>query len=260
MIGFQKFIEPRNSMLKVLYRNYLVWSHHKIGSVVANLGEPLLYLLSIGYGLGRYIQSIDGMPYIDFMVPALVMISVMNSTSFETTFSSYTRMTVQRTFEAIAVTPVGLRNVILGEILWAATKATFGAAIMLLVFAIAGLIHHWHVLAILPFAFLIGLLFAALGVFATSIARSYEFFNYYFVLFLTPMFLFSGTFFPLKDLPNWAYRLGYVLPLTRAVYGSREIFSGRWGSELWISISGCSILLILVTILAVKRMEKRLVF
>src|SRR3990167_7708283 len=126
-----------NRMFKVWYRDFIVWSHYKGASLVANLGEPLLYLFALGYGLGRYITSFDGMSYSEFIAPDLVVVSVMNTASFENTFSSYTRLSVQKTYDAIAVTPLSLKQIILGEILWATTKGCFSAFMMMVVFLIA---------------------------------------------------------------------------------------------------------------------------
>lgn len=245
-------------MFKVWYRDFAVWSHYKWASMVANLGEPLLYLFAIGFGLGSYVTSIEGMTYAEFIAPALVVASVMNSATFETTYSSYTRMAQQKTFDAIAVTPLSFKQIVLGEILWATTKGCFSGLIILVVFWIAGLVHSPWALAILILCFVEGVLFASLGMLATSMAKNYDFFTYYFTLFISPMFLFSGTFFPLKGFSSWMIGITWFLPLTHAVKGARELFSGRMGlafggSLLWLALVG-----VFFCWLSVKKMEKRL--
>ncbi len=246
-------------MFKIWYRDFIVWTHYKGASLVANLGEPLLYLFALGYGLGRYVTSFGGESYAEFISPALVVVSVMNTASFENTFSSYTRLSVQKTYDAIAVTPLSLKQIILGEILWATTKSCFSAFMMMIVFWIAGLIHHPLAISILLLCFIVGVLFSSMGMLVTALAKSYEFFSYYFTLFISPMFLFSGTFFPLHELPSWAKWIAWFLPLTHAVTAARELFAGRISLTLGLALLWLIVASLIFTWIAVRRMEKRLV-
>lgn len=245
-------------MFKVWYRDFFVWSHYFGASLVANLGEPLLYLFALGYGVGKYVTNIQGMSYSEFIAPALVVASVMNSATFETTYSSYTRMTGQKTFDAIAVTPVTFQQIVLGEILWATTKACLSAITILIVFAIAGVIKNPMAIAVLPLCFIEGLVFASLGMLATSKATNYDFFTYYFILFISPMFLFSGTFFPLQGTGAWLQYVTWMLPLTHAVNGARELFQGKMGWALWSELLWLLVVASLLCTWAVRRMVKRL--
>ncbi len=213
-------------VFKVWRRDLTVWQKYLAASLVANFGEPLLYLLAMGYGLGRFVGQMDGVNYVEFIAPAILIVSVMNGASFETTFSSYTRMEVQKTFHGVAMTPVSMEEVIAGEILWAMTKALITSSAIFLVLLLFGLIHSPWVCLVPVVMAVTGLLFAALGMLMTSLARSYDFFSYYFTLFISPMFVFSGTFFPLDPLPTWARVLAHFLPLTYAVRMARHLFSG----------------------------------
>jgi lipooligosaccharide transport system permease protein len=167
-------------------------------------------------------------------------------------------MSVQKTFDAIAVTPLSFRQIVLGEILWATTKACLSGLVILIVFAIAGLIKSPWAPLILVLCFIEGILFASLGMLATSLAKSYEFFTYYFTLFISPMFLFSGTFFPLQGLSKYLTGLAWFLPLTHAVKGARAICSGHFGLAFWGAIAWLLVVGSLICWLAVRRMEKRL--
>src|SRR3989338_8474059 len=109
--------------LKVWYRDFLVWTRYWHQSILGMIGEPVLYFVGIGYGLGSFIDQINGVPYVEFLAPALIMSAIMNSASFETTYSSFTRMETQKTYYSIAVTPVQIDEIIAGEILWGATKS-----------------------------------------------------------------------------------------------------------------------------------------
>lgn len=247
-------------LIRVWQRDFKVWTKYSGVSLISNLGEPLFYILAIGFGLGRHIGTMEGVPYLIFLAPAILSSSIMNSASFETTFSSYTRLTVQKTFDGIMVTPVGPREVILGEMAWAATKSLITAVMMYLVLLAFGLIPDpVFALMVLPVALLSGFLFAAMGMMVTAYARSYDFFAYYFTLILGPMFFFSGTFFSLSELPVWVQRLAYLLPLTHCVQIVRSILFGRWPFENWFHLLWMVFLAILFGFLAVLAMERRLV-
>ncbi|HKY63847.1 MAG TPA: ABC transporter permease [bacterium] len=246
-------------IFKVWRRDFLVWQKYFLASLAANFGEPLLYLFAMGYGLGRMVPEIQGMSYVEFIAPAILITTVMNSSSFETTFSSYTRMEVQKTFNGIATTPVSMNEVVGGEILWAATKAMVTSSVIFIVLAIFRLIPSvWVALVPLVMA-CTGLLFASLGMLMTSFARSYDHFTYYFTLFVSPMFLFSGTFFPLDNLPSWAKTLAYFLPLTYPVQVARHLFAGRFSGMDAVYLGGMLLAALVIGLISVRRLVRRLV-
>jgi lipooligosaccharide transport system permease protein len=150
----------------------------------------------------------------------------MNSASFEALYSGFARMHEQRTWEAILNTPVTLDDVVLSEILWAATKSLMSGIAVLCVILLLGLSHSLMTLWMIPLALLIGLAFAATGLIVTSLAPSYDFFMYYFTLIITPMMLLCGVFFPVTQLPEAMQIVASALPLTHAVDLARPLMSG----------------------------------
>lgn len=244
---------------KVWYRDFLVWSRYWWTSLLGALGEPVLYFLAMGYGLGSFIPAIEGMPYIRFLAPALIASSIMHSASFETTYSSYTRMAIQKTYHSIAVTPVSVSEVVVGEILWGATKSLLSGGIMFLAVAFLGLIDSWNALWMVPVFIVEALLFSALGMLMTSYAKDYDFFTYYITLFLEPMFLFSGTFFPLSSLPEAVQKVAWVLPLAHPVAMARALFTGYESGNFFLSFAWTLILTATIGVWTVRRMVKRLV-
>jgi lipooligosaccharide transport system permease protein len=244
---------------KVWYRDFVVWTRYWWTSLVGAIGEPVLYFLAIGYGLGSFIPSIEGMPYIQFLAPALIASAIMHSASFETTYSSYTRMEVQKTYHSIAVTPINLPEVIAGEILWGATKSLLSGGIMFIAVAMLGLIESWHAIWLIPVLIVEAILFSALGMLMTSFAKDYDFFTYYITLFLEPMFLFSGTFFPLSSLPPFVQKIAWILPLTHPVAIARALFLGRESPAIVLQILWLLFLTAVIFRWAVRRMVKRLV-
>lgn len=211
---------------QVAARNLIVWRRYAAASAVGNFGEPLLYLIALGYGLGRVVPPIDGQSYAEFLAPGLIVSTVMYTATFEGTFGAYTRLTTQGTFDAILATPVTVPEIVAGEVLWGGIKSMFGAGVVLTVVTLFGLVPSWLALATLPLGFVAGAMFYALALSVSSVSKSYEFFNYYFTLLVAPMFLFSGVFFPLENAPGWALSLAQVLPLTHVVAISRALVRG----------------------------------
>jgi len=252
---------------KVWHRNFDVFLKTIKVNFLPSLLEPILYLLAFGFGLGGFIPSIQGQSYIGFIAPALVAISVMNGSFFECTFASFVRMYFQKTFDAIVATPVSVEEVVAGELLWGATRATINTTIVLAVVAAFGLISSPLFLLVIPLAFFGGLMFASMAMCFTSVAPTIDFFNFPSFLFLTPMFFLCGTFFPLTSLPSAAQGAAMaVLPLTHIVNIVRGVISGHLEPILGLSpamlISISLFWVIGVTvfffILSINLMKKRL--
>jgi lipooligosaccharide transport system permease protein len=209
-------------------RNYLVWKKLAVESVLGNIIEPLFYLVGFGLGLGSMLPEVDGVRYIAYLAGGTICYSTMLSASFETLYSGFARMHVQRTWEGILNAPVSLEDVVFAEWIWAASKSFLSGLAVLLVAVALGLAQSWTMALILPLAFLIGLTFAGLGLIMTALAKSYDFFMYWFTLALTPMMLLSGVFYPIANMPGWLQAFSNALPLTHAVAVGRPLLLGRW--------------------------------
>jgi lipooligosaccharide transport system permease protein len=221
--------------------------------------EPVLFLIAIGYGLGSYIGEVDGVNYAAFIAPALISISIMNSASFECSYGSYVRMHYQKLFDAMIATPVGIEDVIAGELFWGATKSLMNSIIILMVIAVFGLVSSATALLILPLAFLGGLLFASLSMCFTAIVPNIDSFNYYFFVLMTPMFLFCGTFFPLSALPQAVQLLAYFLPLTHVVIIARGLALGNINFGLLENLAWIVTSCIVFFIISINLMKRRLI-
>ncbi|MGQ0792629.1 MAG: ABC transporter permease [Deltaproteobacteria bacterium] len=239
-------------------RNLLVWTKFYKSSIVANVGEPLLYLLGLGYGFGPMVSSVEGVSYMQFIAPGLLAYTAMNSASFECTFGAYARMTTQKTYDAIISTPMNIDEVVAGEVMFASTKAVFASLVMMLFLALFGLIPSVAA-ALAPIAVgLTGFVFASMAMLFTSFARSWDFFSYYFTLFMAPMYFLSGVFFPLSNLPEWVQTLAFLTPLYHSVELSRGLVMGdlNWGMLQHVIVLG--VIGAAAFMLAVARIKKRL--
>jgi lipooligosaccharide transport system permease protein len=244
----------------VWYRNWKVFFRTYMVNFLPPLIEPIIYLLAFGFGVGSYIQEVDGVSYVRFIAPALVAISVMYSAFFECTYGSYVRMYYQKTFDAIIATPINVEEVIAGELLWGATRSFIYGAIMLLVLIGFGVVELPDSLLIIPFSFLAGLLFAALGMCFTAITPGIDALNYPSFLFITPMFLLSGTFFPLNLLPPALQILAYaILPLTHVVNVMRSLTLSMYSPLVWFSLVWILVATGIFSYISIYLMKKRLI-
>ena len=241
-------------------RNALVFRKNIRVNLVPPFIEPLLYLGAIGFGIGAYITDIDGMPYVRFIAPAILAASVMNASFFECAYGTYVRMYYQKTFDAILATPVTLKEVILGEILWGATRGLISALSISIILLILGLASPIGIILALPLSFLAGILFSGIAACFSSISPSIDTISYPATLFIAPMFLFSGTFFPLHLLPE-AVRIFALLflPLTHVVSLIRALLT-ETTNPLWlINLLWIGVGIIVFSFLAIRLFERRLI-
>lgn len=224
-----KFDVPRLSwrFAAVWRRMFLVWQKLAVPSMLGNLADPMIYMLGFGYGLGKLLPEVGGAPYIVFLAAGTVCFSTMNSATFEVLYSSFSRMHVQRSWDAMLNAPLALEDVVLGECAWAASKSFLSGLAILLVAAALGLLKSWLALWVLPLIPVMGFAFSALGLIITALSPSYDFFMYYFTLFITPMAMLSGVFFPIDQLPAVIQTVSYILPLTHATLLVRPLILGE---------------------------------
>ncbi len=217
----------RTSMLSVWRRDLLVWKKMMIPSTLFNFGEPFIYLLGLGLGLGSFIGEMEGVSYLTFLASGLIASSAMNTATYEGLFSVYTRMVPQQTYEGMLATSLEVDDIVGGEMLWCATKGLFSSTAILLVGIFIGAIDQWQAFFCVPLFFLIGLCFAGPAIVVSSLAPSYDYFNYYITLLLTPMFIFCGVFYPVRTLPDFIQPFIQLLPLSHAIALVRPLASGQ---------------------------------
>src|SRR3990170_5033901 len=252
---------------KLTYRVWRVWRRNldvfmKTYQVnfIPSLLEPLFYLVGLGLGLGGFVQPQEGLSYIVFISSSLVATTMMYSSFFECTYASFVRMYFQKTFDAIIATPVNLEEVIAGEIVWGATKSLINSTIVLGVIFAFGLVSSPFALLILPLSFLVGLLFSAMAMCFTSITPNIDSFNYPSFLFITPMFILSGTFFSSHNLPGTVQTISKIfLPLYHAVQLTRGLAIGRLSSSLLLNLAWILVATPFFVVLSINLMKRRLI-
>lgn len=229
-------LELSTRVWKVFWRNFVVYRKTWLANIMFNFVEPLLYLGAMGWGLGNYIPSIQGMSYLQFLAPGLIASSAMWATASECTYDSFTRMRYQKIYHALVVTPISLDEVVVGEILFGTFKGVLYGSVILLVIFILGLVPSAWALLVPAVLVLCGLAFAELSIIWTGLVPKIDTFSYYFTLIITPMFLFSGIFFPLDTLPHPARQLAWCIPLFHVVELLRALTLGQVSGYLWVHV------------------------
>jgi lipooligosaccharide transport system permease protein len=222
------------------------------------VAEPIIILLAMGVGLGAYVGLVDGQKYIEFIAPGIIASYAMFSASFECTYGSFVRMEYQKTYDAIIATPLNVEDVTAGEIFWGATRSFMTGTVILAIAAAFQLVPSPWALVIPILAFLEGAMFASIAMLFTSIVPSIYSFNYYFTLFVTPMFFFSGVFFPLSSFPQIVQTLSWVAPLTPVVHLTRALINGEFHLYLLWALALIIVLTALFFSISLVTMRRRL--
>ena len=220
----------------VFLRNLLVWRKLAMPSLVGNIAEPLMWLVAFGYGMGAlvgpmHLSSGEQVPYILFLASGSICMSAMQSASFEALYSAFSRMHMQKTWDGIMNAPVSLDDIVLAEMLWAAFKSLFTVTAILGVMLALGISHAPKLLLAWPILLGVGITFSCIALIFNALANGYDFFTYYFTLFLTPMTFLSGVFFPLEQLPVLVRVVADWLPLSNAVALVRPLFLDQWPQD-----------------------------
>lgn len=242
----------------VWWRDFLAWRRYYRSSLLLNFGEPFTNLLALGLGLGAYVASMDGVSFIQFIAPGLLAVTAMNAVTFDAGFEGYDRLNTNGVYAAMITSPLTVREIVVGEYMWEASRSILYGVIFFAVVLLFGLVHSWWSL-LLPLPLILsGVLFTAPALYMASVAKTHEHLFYYFTLVVTPMFMFSGVFFPVAHLPGAVADVVKVLPLYHAVQMVREMVLGRVGmTTFWNGVWLLGYAIVLAP-LPLRSLERRL--
>ncbi|HLT26715.1 MAG TPA: ABC transporter permease [Zeimonas sp.] len=230
---------PRFSLrfVPVFRRNLLVWRKLAFASIIGNVADPLIILVAFGYGLGSLLERVEGVPYIVYLAAGSMCMSTMMAASFESLYSAFSRMHVQRTWESLMNAPLELDDIVIAEWAWAGAKAVLSGFAILVVVWVLDISRAPTLPLTLFVVVLTGLCFSAIGLCVNALARGYDFFTFYFTLFITPLTFLSGVYFPMDRLPDWLAAIAHVLPLAPAVELVRPLVLGSLPSEPFVPLA-----------------------
>ena len=238
---------------KVLERNVIVYRRNW-SIIVTGFFEPIFYLLGIGFGLGTLVGDVGDIPYAAFVAPGLMATAAMTGALFEATFNLFFKLKYAKTFDAILSTPLGPSDIAVGEVSWALTRGLLYSIAFLVVMLVLGLVlSPWGILMI-PGALLIGLAAAAVGMAATTYMRKWQDFDLVTVVTM-PLFLFSGTFYPISVYPDWLATIVEFTPLYRGVHMLRSFSTGEVDAMILFDIAYLAIMGLVGVAITARRLR-----
>jgi lipooligosaccharide transport system permease protein len=231
--------------MRVVERNTLAYRRQWL-AFLTGLVEPLLYLLSIGIGVGGLVGKVPGpggqpIPYDQFVAPGLMAAAAMNGAVLDTTFNFFFKFKYAHTFDAMLATPLEVGDVARGEVAWALIRGSVYSAVFLLTMLLMGLVGSWWAVLALPAAVLISFAFAGAGIAATTFMRSWTDFDFV-NLALIPMFLFAATFFPLSQYPTGLQWVVRCTPLYQGVALERGLTTGQLTWTMLLNVAYLTIM------------------
>lgn len=251
---------PAWSLFGVWYRHVRVYCKTLLANITPPILEPLFFFTAVALGLGSYLageRSFDGLPYSTFVASGLIAASPMFTAVFETTFGTFVRLMFQKTYDAMLGTHLRISEMFIGELLFAATKGAVFSTVVVLVTLIFGVRPTAWCVLVPVLGFVTGYLWGAIGLIVTSYVKMINNFTFFTTGVITPVFFFSGTFFPIRGHHAVIDVVATLVPLTPSIEISRALFKAQFPPALWLDIA----LLVAYTItfhcIALRRMRKR---
>lgn len=247
-----------NQIYRIWFRNFIIFKRTWLISIFWIVLEPIFLLTAMGFGLGTYVRTIGGIPYIEFFFPALLCNSAMMVSFFEGTYGSFSKLTYSKVYSAQLISPVTISELVIGELFWCATKGSFSCVGIIVIGSLFGLVQSAWILPIIPILFLTAWIFSCFGMVVTSYVHNFDQIIYPTSGLIVPMSLFSGTFFPLTNLNIVLKSFILISPLTHAVELVRTLLVTGFDYRLFINLGILVIVALLFTRYAIHRMIKRL--
>ena len=257
ILGRRAFGSLGGSRAPVVIERAFMSYRRMLGVIVSGFFEPLFYLLSIGVGLGKLTGAIDGVPYTDFVAPALLAASAMNGAVYDSTMNVFWKLKYGKTYDAMLATPLRVGDIAVGEITWAQLRGLMYSAAFLAIMVGMGVVHSWWALLALPVTVLIGFSFGAVGMACTTFMRSWQDFDLV-TLALMPMFLFSGAFYPLTVYNHGVRVLIEALPLYHGIDLLRALTLGQVHAGLLWDVLYLAVMGLIGAVIAARRLERLL--
>ena len=244
----------------VWYRHYRVYQNHFVTNSFPTVIEPLILMLSFGWGLAQVVgNSMNGLDYLSFIAPAQAMMAAVYTSAFDESYGTYFRMMVDHNYDAMLSTPVSVSEVFWGELLYTGTKGCFFSAVVIAVLSCFGLIHSYWGLLVPVVGFFTAIAFGSLGLFASRMVKNINQFNFFISGIISPLILFSGTFFSIEKIPPVPALIAKILPLYYFIDVARMLTTGVFTNDIYVAIPYMLIVPLVMGAFAVRGMKSKLI-
>lgn len=216
----------------ITVRNWTVYKKDFIANVSPTVADPALILVSLGLGLGSFLTNVEGMSYMQFLAPGLTVATALFTSFFESSYGFYVRMTFENVYKAMLTTPIGVKEVVLGEMLWISLKGAVMAIGVAVVLALFGLmVNPWLIPALGIVGGLVALPCGAMGLLATAFVRNINQFQTVYSFIIAPLYFLSGIFFPIEQMAPAVRLVAEFFPLIHGVRLAQALFWERGIAE-----------------------------
>jgi len=248
------------SLFGVWYRHLRVYCKTLLANATPPVLEPLFFFTAVALGLGGYLggeRSFAGLPYATYVASGVMMASAMFTSVFETTYGTFVRLVFQKTYDALLGTHLRINEMFIGEMLFCATKGAVFSSVVLLVTMVFGVRPTWWCLLVPLIGFLTAYTFAAIGLIVTSYVKLITNFSFFSSGVITPLFFFSGTFFPIRGHYAWLDVLSLLMPLTPPIELCRGLFRAQLDTQIAWHLAALLVWLVVAHLVALRRMRRR---
>ena len=248
--------------VKMVRRNVLAYKHYWI-AFVTGFFEPVFYLAAVGFGVGQFVETVSyggaRLDYATFLAPGLLATATLNGAVFDGFFSPFFKLNWLKTYDGIITTPISIAEIAVGEIMWALIRGTIYGAGFLLVMLVLGLMESAWALLALPAVMLSAGALSAGAMVLTGVTKQISSLEKVMTLVVIPLFLFSGTFYPLSVYPDYVRPIVQATPLFHAAELLRSLTTGRAGTETLWHVTYLIVFFAVMATVAVRLMRKRLI-
>ncbi|MEQ1723073.1 MAG: ABC transporter permease [Pseudobdellovibrio sp.] len=230
-----RFTESFKLCLHITLRNWTVYKKDLIANISPTVADPALILVSLGLGLGAFLTNVEGMTYMQFLAPGLTVATALFTSFFESSYGFYVRMTYENVYKAMLATPIGVKEVVFGELLWVGLKGSIMAVGVAVVLAMFGMMTNpWLIPALSIVGFLVAVPCGAMGLLATAMVRNINQFQTVYSFIIAPLYFLSGIFFPIQQMAAPVRIVAEFFPLIHGVRLAQSLFWERQISETFM--------------------------
>ncbi|HXH75611.1 MAG TPA: ABC transporter permease [Bacteriovoracaceae bacterium] len=218
-------LESLKLCLHITRRNWMVYRKDLVANISPTVADPALIMVSLGLGLGAYVTDVEGMSYMQYLAPGLTVATALFTSFFETSYGFFVRMNFENVFQAMLTTPIGVREVVLGEMIWVGLKGavmSLGVAIVLSFFGL--MVNPWLLPGFALVGFLVALPCGAMGLLATAMVNNINQFQTVYSFVIAPLYFLSGIFFPISQMAGPVRIVAEFFPLIHAVRIAQALF------------------------------------